>query len=137
MQANDFGSSSLVKVAADSIAHLLTKAIESIRLGKNGFAQGACGKSTFGGLFDQKDEFVHLDFGSRTLTFLRISAILRFFSRRLSRSSQRSHCVGGSLRAKLGYPVFKLRTSYFLDSGHTNGKCLETIIRCISLDSYV
>lgn len=83
MKPDDFWSFAVIKMALDSIPHLLAKVLQRFGFGKDGMTQRSSRKTTFGRLFDEEYKFVHFVRASRPLMLPAISAIRRPLSRML------------------------------------------------------
>ena len=59
MQADYLWRFSLIEMAIHSLAHLLTKGLQSIRFGKDRLPQSPRGKTAFYCFLDQENDFVH------------------------------------------------------------------------------
>jgi hypothetical protein len=77
MQADYLWRFSLIEMAIHSVAHLLTKGIQGVRLGKDRLPQSSRGKTAFCCFLDQENDFVHAvaksAFRLRRLSAIRLS----------------------------------------------------------------
>jgi len=59
MQADDLWRFSLIEMAIHCLAHLLTKGVQGVSLGKDRLAQGPRGKTALSCFLDQENDFFH------------------------------------------------------------------------------
>ena len=75
MQTNHLRGFSLIEMAIHSVADLLPKRVQSVRLGKDGFTQSARRKTAFRGFLDQEKDFVYTLRAKSVFQLARVSAI--------------------------------------------------------------
>ena len=81
MEADDLWRIALIEMTLYCISHVAAKILQGIGPGENGMTESASSKTTFGSVFHEEYQFIHIVRANRPRMLSLVSAIRRFLSR--------------------------------------------------------